>query len=260
MTRRNLSLLLAVALPVLALPGLALADPCPDIPGTEEECTGESPWYMANRLRLHLESGEDKADWLFEIAAAGEYRITLNQHIAGENQAGTLIVLEGGVMITRGLELEPGHEADSLDAAALVQQLTLKLLQHAYPGGRAQVLGVEDFRVRREHLYIDAATSRAQAEFAPPWMVTGQIDNGNFDWVDFELDFEVPDVDYRALITGRWEVLPDPVEFRDSMIIEDWQVWPLAGQPDPAPLKPGWIARDMRIVTLGDLRRIVGGG
>lgn len=260
MTRRCLSLLLVLAFAVLALPGPALADPCPDIPGTEEECTGDSPWYMANRLRLHLESGEDVADWLFEIASGSEYRINLDQDIGGVAQAGTLILVDGRVMITRGMELELGSEAGSMDAAALVQQLTLKLLQHAYPQGRNQVLGVESFRVRREHLYIDAATPRAAAQFAPPWMVTGQVDNGNFDWVDFELDFEAPDVDYRALITGRWEELPDPIVFRDTMVIEDWQVWPLAEQPDPAPLKPGWTARDMRIVTLGDLRRIMAGG
>jgi hypothetical protein len=245
---------------ILSLPAPALADTCPDEPGLEEACVGGSPWYMANRLRLHLESGEDVADWLFEIASASEYRITLDQHIAGQAQAGTLMVIDGKVMITRGMELELGSETGDMDAAALVQQLTLKLLQHAYPEGRAQVLGVEDFRLRREHLYIGAATSRAEAVFAPPWMVTGQIDNGNFDWVDFELDFEVPDIDYRALISGRWEELTNPIEFRDTMIIEDWQVWPLAPQPDPAPLNPGWTARDMRIVTLGDLRRIIGGG
>ena len=255
MIGRSLFLLLA-----LALPGAVQAEPCPDVPGAEEACTGGSDWYAANRLRLHLESGEDVADWLFEIAGGGEYRITLDQNIAGERQSGTLIVLGGQVMITSGMELEPGSETGSLDAAALVQQLALKLLQHAYPQGRGQVLGVEAFRVRREHLYIDAATSRASAEFAPPWMVTGQIDNGNFDWVDFELDFEVPDVDYRALITGRWEELPDPIEFPDTMIIAEWQVWPLVPQPDPAPLNPGWTARDMRIVKLGDLRRIMGGG
>jgi hypothetical protein len=221
---------------ILSLPAPALADPCPDEPGLEEACVGDSPWYMANRLRLHLESGEDVADWLFEIASASEYRITLDQHIAGQAQAGTLMVIDGKVMITRGMELELGSETGDMDAAALVQQLTLKLL------------------------HIGAATSRAEAVFAPPWMVTGQIDNGNFDWVDFELDFEVPDIDYRALISGRWEELTDPIEFRDTMIIEDWQVWPLAPQPDPAPLNPGWTARDMRIVTLGDLRRIIGGG
>lgn len=260
MIRRRLFLLLALSLPAFVLPAPALADPCPDEPGTEEACTGESPWYAANRLRLHLESGEDVADWLFEIASGREYRITLSQRIAGATQARTLIVLDGGVMITRGMELEPGSETDSLDAAALVQQLTLKLLQHAYPEGRGQVLGVEDFRLRREHLYIDAATARAATEFAPPWMVTGQIDNGNFDWVDFELDFEAPDVDYRAQISGRWQELPDPIAFPDTMIIEDWQIWPLSPQPDPAPLQPGWTARDMRIITLGDLRRIMGGG
>jgi len=91
-------------------------------------------------------------------------------------------------------------------------------------------------------------------------MVTGTVDNGNFDWVDFDLTFEAPDVDYRARFSGRWEQLPDPITFPDTMIIEDWQIWPLAPQSDPAPLKPGRTARDMRIVTLGDLRRIIDGG
>ena len=248
-------------LPLLALllPGAALADPCPDEPGTEEACLADSPWYDANRLAVHFESADGTADWLFELASGSEYRITLDEKF-GEPVAGVIMVLDGQVMITKGLELEPGQETDSLDAPALVQQLTLKLLQHVFPQGRGQVLGVEDFRVTRQHLYLTAATSRASAEFAPPWTVSGNVDNGNFDWVDFELDFEAPDVDYRAQFSGRWQELPDPIAFPDTMIIEDWRVWPLVPQPDPPPFKPGWTARDMRIVTLGDLRRIVAGG
>lgn len=250
--------LLAIA--ILALPASALAEPCPDEPGGEMACVGKSPWYEANRLELHFESAGDEADWLFELASGSEYRITLEERFGEAKASGVIMVLDGRVMLTRGLELEPENATGSLDAAALVQQLTLKLLQHAYPGGPDQVLGVEAFRVRREHLYITAATSRASTEFAPPWMATGQVDNGNFDWVDFELEFEAPDVDYRAVFAGRWEELPEPVVFPDTMVIEDWQIWPLAPQPDPAYLKPGWTARDMRIITLGDLRRIMEGG
>ena len=254
MIRRALLLLLA-----LALPAPAQADPCPDLPDGEDSCVAESPWYMANRLAVHFESADGEADWLYEIASGSEYRITLTERFGDSPATGTVMML-GGVMLSKGLELELGSESGSLDAAVLVQQLTLKLLQHVFPQGRGQVRGVEDFRVRREHLYLTAGNSRASAEFAPPWMVTGAVDNGNFDWVDFDLDFEAPDVDYRARFSGRWEELPDPVVFRDTMIIEDWQVWPLVEQPDPPPFKPGAIARDMRIVTLGDLRRIMGGG
>jgi hypothetical protein len=245
---------------VLTLSGPVFADPCPDEPGTEGACVGQSPWYLANRLTVHFASADGQADWLYELASGSEYRITLDERLGAEPVKGTIMVIGGRVMITHGLELELGSATDSLDAPALVQQLALKLLQHVYPRGRDQVPGVEDFRVRREHLYLTAATSRASTEFAPPWMVTGTVDNSNFDWVDFDLTFEAPDVDYTARFSGRWEQLPDPLNFPDTTIIEDWQVWPLTPQPDPAPLKPGWTARDMRIVTLGDLRRIMAGG
>jgi hypothetical protein len=255
MIRRNLILLL-----ILALPGAALADPCPDESGTEENCLADSPWYMANRLTVHFESVDGEADWLFEMVSGSEFRIMLDEKFGDKPVAGIVMVLGGQIMITRGLDLALGGETDSLDAPSLVQQLTLKLLQHVFPQGRGQVRGVENFRVRREHLYLTAATSRASTEFAPPWMVSGYIDNGNFDWVDFELEFEAPDADYQARFSGRWEELPDPIIFRDTMIIEDWQVWPLVPQPYPPPFIPGATARDMRIVTLGDLRRIMGGG
>jgi len=244
----------------LVVPAPTLAEPCPDEAGLEAECVAESPWYLANRLAVHFASTDGEADWLFEMASGSEYRITLDEKLGDEPVSGIIIVLGGKVMISTGLELELGGETDSLDAPALVQQLTLKLLQHAYPRGREQVLGVESFRLTRNNLYLTAATSRASAEFAPPWTVTGSIDNGNFDWVDFELDFEAPEVDYRARFSGRWEELPEPATFPDSMIIEDWRVWPLVPQPDPASLRRGWMARDMRIVTLGDLRRILSGG
>jgi hypothetical protein len=244
----------------LVVPVPALAEPCPDEAGLEAECVAESPWYDANRLAVHFASADGEADWLFELASGSEYRITLDEKLGDAPVVGVIMVVGGQVMISKGLELELGGETDSLDAPALVQQLTLKLLQHAYPQGREQVLGVENFRMTRNYLYLTAATSRASAEFAPPWTVTGKIDNGNFDYVDFELDFEAPDVDYRAQFSGRWEKLVDPVAFPDSMIIEDWRVWPLVPQPDPPPFRPGWTARDMRIVTLGDLRRIMGGG
>ena len=251
---------LLVLAPALAMPLRAVAEPCPDEPGLEAECVGESPWYAANRLEIRFAGVDGEATWLFELASGSEYRITLDENFFGEPVRGVVMVLGGQVMISKGLALEPGSETDSLDAAVLVQQLTLKLLQQVFPQGRAQVQGIENFRVTRQHLYLTAATSRASAEFAPPWTVTGNVDNGKFDYVDFELDFEAPDVDYRAQFSGRWEELPDAIVFPDSMIIADWRVWPLVPQPDPPPLHPGWTARDMRIVTLGDLRRIMGGG
>lgn len=250
--------LLAIA--VLFLPNAAIADPCPDELGTEESCVANSPWYRANLLTVHFESADGQADWRYELASGAEYRITLDERLGGPTVKGTIMVIDGRVMLTHGLNLDADNATDSLDAPALVQQLTLKLLQNVYPKGRDEVLGVEDFRVRREHLYLTAATSRASTEFAPPWSVTGTVDNGNFGWVDFDLTFEAPDVDYQARFSGRWEKRSDPVTFPDTTIIEDWQVWPLAPQPDPAPLKPGRTARDMRIITLGDLRRIMDGG
>lgn len=253
-----LRLLLVLAMATVPMP--VLADPCPDETGLEADCVGESPWYLANRLAVHFASADGEADWLFEMASGSEYRITLDEKLGEQPVAGIIMVLDGKVMISKGLELELDNETDSLDAPALVQQLTLKLLQHAFPQGRDQVQGVENFRVTRNQLYLTANTSRASAEFAPPWTVTGTIDNGNFNWVDFELEFEAPDVAYRARFSGRWEKLATPVAFPDNMIIEDWQVWPLVPQPDPPPLNPGWTARDMRIVNLGDLRRILGGG
>ena len=258
MIRRGMILLLALATPGLAAP--AKAAPCPDIPGTEADCVAESPWYNANRLTVHFENADGSADWLFEMASGNEFRITLDEKFGDKPMQGVLMLLDGRVMITKGLELELGSEADSLDVPALVQQLTLLLLQHAYPRGREQVLGVEAFRVTREHLYLTAATSRVSTEFAPPWEVSGYIDNGHFNWVDFELDFEAPDVDYTARFSGRWEELPNPVIFRDTMPIDDWQVWPLAPQPYPPPFTPGATAQDMRIMKLGDLRRIMAGG
>lgn len=246
---------------LLALPAAASADPCPDIPGGEEDCTGASPWYDANRLAVHFKSPDGEADWLYEITAGGEYRVTLDERFGDAPVSGVIMVIGGGtVMLTRGLDPEPGSETASLDLAALIQQLTLKLLQHAYPQGRGQVLGVEAFRLRRENMSIGAANSRAATSFAPPWMLTGAVDNGNYDWVDFELDFEAPDEDYRAQLTGRWEEIAHPAEFRDAMNIGEWRIWPLVPQPYPPPLKPGLAGEDQRIVTLGALRRIIGGG
>ena len=49
MIRRALKSLLVLALPAFVMPLPVLADPCPDIPGTEETCVSESPWYMANQ-------------------------------------------------------------------------------------------------------------------------------------------------------------------------------------------------------------------
>lgn len=264
MSRRKTSLLrlwpLLLLAPALAMPVGAMADPCPDRAGTEEECVGDSPWYDWNRLTVHFESSDGKADWLFEISAADEFKITLDEQFGDTPVRGVLIVIEGKVMITSGLELEPGSETESLDTPALVQQLALKLLQHAYPLGREQVLGVGEVRLDRENLYLTASTSRASAEFAPPWEVHGYVDNRNLDWVDFELDFKAPEVDYQAHLSGQWDAQTDPVVFRDSMDISDWRIWPLVPQPNPPPFKPGWPAEDMRIVTLGDLRRILGGG
>jgi hypothetical protein len=90
----------------LAMPGAALADPCPDEPGTEEACLADSPWYMANRLGVHFASTDGEADWLFEMASGSEYRITLDEKFGDEPVTGVIMVLDGGVMISKGLALE----------------------------------------------------------------------------------------------------------------------------------------------------------
>ncbi len=242
----------------LAAAGAARAAPCPDVPGTEQECVAGSPWYAANRLEVHFESEDGAADWLYELSSGAEYRITLDERLGGEPQrTGVLMMVGGEVLITRGMDLTPETALDRLDTASLVQKLVLQLLQHVFPDGPEEVSGIKHFEVARENLQISAATTRARTDFAPPWSVAGTVDNANFGYIAFDLEFEVPEVDYRARFAGRWEERPEPYEFRDAMLIDDWLVWPLEPELYWSSLRPGLPAGRLQIDRLGKLRRII---
>ena len=246
---------------LLALPtaGAARAAPCPDLPGAEQECVADSPWYAANRLEIRFESEDGAADWLFELASGAEYRITLDERLGGEpERTGVLMMVGGEVMITRGMDLTPETAFDRLDTASLIQKLVLQLLQHVFAQGPEEVFGIKHFRVTRDNLRISAATPRARTDFAPPWSVTGFVDNGSYGYIAFDMEFEAPDVGYRARFTGRWEARPDAYEFRDAMLIEDWLVWPLEPEVYWSSLRPGLPAGHLQIDRLGKLRRIIG--
>lgn len=245
---------------LLAMPVVARAAACPDVAGAEQECVADSPWFAANRLEIHFESEDGVADWLFELASGAEYRITLDERFADEpRRTGVLMMVGGAVMITQGLDLTPETAFDRLDTASLVQKLVLQLLQHVFPQGPEEVSGITQFRVTRDNLGISAATARARTDFAPPWSVTGYADNGNFGYLVFDLEFEAPDVDYRARFSGRWEARPDAYEFRDAMLIGDWLVWPLEPELYWSSLRPGLPAGNLQIDRLGRLRRIIEG-
>ncbi len=245
---------------LLALPVVARAEPCPDVAGAERECVADSPWYAANRLEIRFESEDGAADWLFELASGAEYRITLDERFEGEpERTGVLMMVGGEVMITQGLALTPETALERLDTATLVQKLALQLLQHVFAQGPEEVTGIRYFRVTRNNLQISAATTRARTDFDPPWSVTGYVDNSNDDFIAFDMEFEAPDVDYRARFSGRWEVRPDEYDFRDAMIIENWLVWPLDPDRYWSSLRPGYPAGSLQIDRLGKLRRIIEG-
>jgi hypothetical protein len=193
--------------------------------------------------------------------------IDIATHGTKEPMAGTVGMVGGHVMLTKGLKLQPGYEIDALDAPVLSMRLVMILLKRVFPKGPEQIVGPTDVD-QTERVGIKYATPSASGYIAAPWHVKGTVSRLADGTLPFELalsfPLQQPDKQTSSLtinMKGELDVLGRPV-FRDTDSLEGWTTYGLG----PQQTKQGSSTildygaepqEDMRYRTIGDIRAFI---
>lgn len=225
---RALAILALLAVPILA------AASC----NKDPECDDISGWVAFTRISLtQSASGSDGTiKWVGSFDPKTlDASISIATHGSREQMAGTVALVGGQVMLTKGLKLRPGYEIDALDAPVLSMKLVLILMQRMFPKGPDEVVGPTKIdRVGR--VGIKYATPSASGYIPAPWHIKGKLTrlaDGTLPF-DFALTFAFQGQDkQRSSITigmkGELAMLRRPV-FRNSDSLHGWTTYGLGPQ------------------------------
>ncbi len=205
-------------------------------------------WKDPSEVQLQVDFPGDgyRAEWQLFRCACGDLLIRTELSEPGEQVHGDIALVGNRAVLTRGFD-EDAAELVSVDAPALMMQLTLRLLERAEPGGPAAVTGRRAVAVDDPVNYINLDTGAAVGGFPAPWSLSGSLWPVAETGRRFDLNFvfntggpagtQIQQGEMRLTGTAEFARVPFPLEA--TMSLEGWRLeWrdpedPLAGQPNP---------------------------
>jgi hypothetical protein len=192
----------------------------------------------------------------FEVGATGDARITVDLRDSSTHTTGTIVLIGGRWMLTRGFTSAGRKEIEALDVAALNSQLVIVLLTAALPGGPPAPGPPQHVRFAEKANPIRIATATASAVYGAPWTVTGSVTvSGANAPATYQLSFTCSEqgVAQTMEFAGSAGDAKSPVDLPDSMKLAGWKVRRLSLAKEPS---PGSTQPPPKAATLGELRQI----
>jgi len=150
---------------------------------------------------------------------------------------GSIAMVGGRVMLTKGLKPERGYEIDALDGPVLSMQLVLRLLDRIFPKGPSSIPQEERID-RRDPIAIKFATPSASGRIPAPWHLGGKVAKTSGGAVTYDLVLEYPAEgrggktgSEKMHMVGELAVLAEPV-FRDDSSLEGWTPYGVGPQEE----------------------------
>lgn len=196
----------------------------------ETECGPFTSWYDTNWLEMTMEDGQGRgnAHWVLSMdKERNDMIIQKDEHYDGKDHKGTLIIVSGRMMLTKGLDLKEGYEIDAADGPGLMMQLLLNMLGHIAPDGPESIKGRYIVDHTEKEKPIRVSTASASGVFGVPWAAKGMLETKHKNIVDYEIAFESmldENNKYAMEMSGTWKsIKPEPL--KDSMSLEGWTVY-----------------------------------
>lgn len=204
----------------------------------DPECDDVTGWAVFTRIALKqsVSGSQESVEWVGSFDHKSlDISIDVATQAAKEPMVGTIGLVGGQVMLTKGLKLQPGYEIDALDGPVLSMRLLFVLLQRVFPTGPSSIVGTTNVD-HTDRVGIKYATPSASGYIPAPWQVKGKVTRLADGKVPFELalSFQVQRQDKeRSSLTlrmkGELGVLDRPV-FRDTDSLEGWTTYGLGPQ------------------------------
>jgi hypothetical protein len=158
--------------------------------------------------------------------------IDTNVRGSSTSMTGSIAMVGGRIMLSKGLKLDPGYEIDSLDSPVLSIKLVMIVLGRVFPGGPAEVIGHKDID-RTDKIGIKYASPSASGYIPAPWVVKGKVQKFAEGNVTFDLALTFPGEQgdktsktYTMKMIGELSMLEHAV-FLDTDLLDGWKTYGL---------------------------------
>jgi len=229
----------------------------------EIDCGPFTNWYDVNWLDMTMKDGQGRGDahWVISIDKDNnDSIIEKDENYDGNKVNGTLIIVSGRIMLTKGLDLKEGYEIDAADGPGLMMQLLLNVLGYVAPGGPDSIKGKIDVNHKDEEHPIKVTTSSASGVFGTPWVAKGFLEKKKNNIINYNIHFESTinkNDKYTIEMKGQW-ANKELDSLQDNMSIEGWKIYTIG--PYSKKFKDGTIfdygaqIKEGKYNTLGMLR------
>ncbi len=155
------------------------------------EIAAETRWADPGQVRLDVTfPGQGyHASWDLYRCDCGDLLVKSELNVPDEAVQGDLLLVGGRAVLTRGFGQYSDEAAASLDAAALMMQLALRLLERVEPGGPSRVTGETAVQLEDTINHINLDTGTAVGGFQAPWAIEGTLAPQGQEGRRFDLDF-----------------------------------------------------------------------
>lgn len=185
----------------LAANAQAPATPKPAMPSNHPPIGGPqakappSPWaeFADYALTMKVPPKGESGTWRIRaFADPADVLVDIDTPAAKGRNRGSLLLVGGLALATKGVALEPGFELDPLDAAIVSLKVLTRLLDAAVPGGPAALKGRQAVSVREDKVPLEVSTPTASSRFSAPWTLKGTVERVDAGKVSFALEIEAP--------------------------------------------------------------------
>ena len=149
-----------------------------DCGGKADPCGQPTGWneFETVRLRMKQTGVNTPAQWFMQTSRANnDLQVEIDVPDPKVPQKGTIMMVEGLTLLTKGVGFVEGYEIDALDVPVLYIILTGKVLSRALPSGPGAV-GVRHAVAHEDKkVGIKFATRSASGFISPPWSVSGKV-------------------------------------------------------------------------------------
>ncbi len=199
----------------------------------DPECADPSTWENFTHvvLKQSFLGSPEVTEWDASFDHNGvDALINANMSGSSDDVTGTIALVGGRVMMSKGHKLDPGYEIDALDAPILSIKLMMIILDRVFPKGPAELSGHRNIDYT-DPVGIKFATASASGYIPAPWQVTGEVTKVKDDQVTFNLELTFamePTSDesntFTTSMTGELSMLGRPV-FLDTDSLEGWTIY-----------------------------------
>lgn len=245
-------------LTLLALPAQA------QCPGKDDLCATSSPWLTANVVDVTITQPAERYRSHLTLTIIDPLNLVIDEDntLGSQTQTGTIRLVEGSAMLSRGLVLQKGVETDALDAPVLMYQMLISLLTQAIPAGPAKFTGTHNISLTERKKSIRIATRSAGGSLPAPWQLSGSVTRKDAESISFRLSTTYTRGTAPATINmeGSWKKLATQPAADPAMPLAGWQLYPLGPLPvrqEQDSILDTSTTPPVPVRTLGELQQLI---